>query len=79
MVRLSDVISNTNKKQPKRKSQEIRPKDEDVTLSDSQVARVLSDTQILKVRGKRFHLHPHSKRNGMRKSLPIMRNLLIGR
>ncbi|MGD8982502.1 MAG: HD domain-containing phosphohydrolase [Desulfobacteraceae bacterium] len=61
MMRLSDIISNTNKKQPQRKSQEIRPKDEDVTLSDSQVARVLSDTQILKVRGEKVSSSPSFK------------------
>ena len=53
MVRLSDIIPNVNKKQPQRKSPEDRSKDKDVKLSDSQVARVLSDTQILKVRGEK--------------------------
>ena len=53
MVRLSDILSNADKKQPQRKSLEVRSKDEDVKLSDSQVARVLSDTQILKVRGEK--------------------------
>ena len=61
MVRLSDIISNTNKKQPQKKSPEVRSKDEDVTLSDSQVARVLSDTQILKVRGEKASSAPSFK------------------
>ena len=53
MVRLSEIISNTPKKQPQKKSLKVRSTDEGATLSDSQMARVLSDTQILKVRGER--------------------------
>jgi HD-GYP domain-containing protein (c-di-GMP phosphodiesterase class II) len=61
MVRLSDIISKTNKKQSEKKSQEGRAKEEDVTLSDSQVAKVLSDTQILKVRGEKVSSEPSFK------------------
>ena len=61
MVRFSDIIKDGEKKEPIKESTEVTAEDEDLGLSDSQISRVMSDTQILKVRGQKASLDPASK------------------
>jgi HD-GYP domain-containing protein (c-di-GMP phosphodiesterase class II) len=65
MVRFSDIITNKDKnkdkKEPTKKSPEGKGEGEDLLLSNSQIARVLSDTQILKVRGEEVSFAPSVK------------------
>ncbi|MGD9033302.1 MAG: HD domain-containing phosphohydrolase [Desulfobacteraceae bacterium] len=58
MVRFSDIIKDGEQKEPSKKSPENRAEDEDLNLSDSQISRVMSDTQILKVRGEKASSDP---------------------
>lgn len=58
MVRFSDIIKDGEQKEPSKKSPENRAEDEDLRLSDSQISRVMSDTQILKVRGEKASVAP---------------------
>lgn len=58
MVRFSDIITDEDKKEPTEESTELIAEDEDLKLSDSQISRVMSDTQILKVRGEKASLAP---------------------
>ena len=58
MVRFSDIIKDGEKKEASKKSPENRAEDEDLRLSDSQISRVMSDTQILKVRGEKASSDP---------------------
>jgi len=53
MVRFSDIIKDREKKEPSKESTPARAEDEDLMLTDSQILKVMSDTQILKVRGKK--------------------------
>ena len=61
MVRFSDIIKDGEQKEPSKKSPENRAEDEDLNLSDSQISRVMSDTQILKVRGEKASSDPSFK------------------
>jgi len=58
MVRFSDIITDGEKKEPTKESAEATAEGEDLRLSDSQISRVMSDTQILKVRGKKASAAP---------------------
>jgi HD-GYP domain-containing protein (c-di-GMP phosphodiesterase class II) len=53
MVRFSDIITDGDEKEPTKESTEVPAEDEDLRLSDSQISRVMSDTQILKVKGEK--------------------------
>jgi HD-GYP domain-containing protein (c-di-GMP phosphodiesterase class II) len=61
MVRFSDIIKDGEKREPSKESTEFTAEDEDLGLSDSQISRVMSDTQILKVRGQKASLDPSFK------------------
>lgn len=52
MVRFSEIIKKANKTEPSDKPPEPGAENEELMMSESQIARVLSDTQILKVRGE---------------------------
>jgi HD-GYP domain-containing protein (c-di-GMP phosphodiesterase class II) len=56
MVRFSDIIKDGEKREPSKESTELTSEDEALGLSDSQISRVMSDTQILKVRGQKVSL-----------------------
>ncbi len=58
MVRFSDIITDRDKKEPTKESTEVPAEDEDLRLSDSQISRVMSDTQILKVKGEKASIAP---------------------
>ena len=58
MVRFSDIITDGDKKEPTKESTEVPAEDEDLRLSDSQISRVMSDTQILKVKGQKASIAP---------------------
>jgi HD-GYP domain-containing protein (c-di-GMP phosphodiesterase class II) len=58
MVRFSDIIKDGEQKEPSKKSPENGAEDEDLNLSDSQISRVMSDTQILKVKGEKASSAP---------------------
>lgn len=53
MVRFSDIIADRDKKEPRKKDLETKGEQEDLMLSNSEIAKALSDTQILKVRGEK--------------------------
>ena len=53
MVRFSDIIKDGEKREPSKEPTEVAAGDEDLGLSDSQISRVMSDTQILKVKGEK--------------------------
>jgi len=61
MVRFSDIIKDGEKREPSKESTEVAAEDEALGLSDSQISRVMSDTQILKVRGQKASLDPSFK------------------
>ena len=61
MVRFSDIIKDGEKRDPDKESSELATEDENLGLSDSQSSRVMSDTQILKVRGQKASLDPSFK------------------
>lgn len=61
MVRFSDIITERDKKELTEDSPKARDEHQDSGLSNSQIARVLSDTQILKVRGERSPLAPSNQ------------------
>ena len=63
MVRFSDIIIDKDKKGPGKEVLEIEGKQEDLMLSKSEISRVLSNTQILKVRGEKVSFAP-SMREG---------------
>ena len=53
MVRFSDIIIDGDKEEPTEESTEVPAEEEDLRLSDSQISRVMSDTQILKLKGEK--------------------------
>jgi HD-GYP domain-containing protein (c-di-GMP phosphodiesterase class II) len=61
MVRFSDIIKDGEKREPGKESTQVAAENEDLGLSDSQISRVMSDTQILKVRGQKVSLDPAFK------------------
>ncbi len=61
MVRFSDIITEKDKKKSRKRPPDATGEQKDSVLSNSQIARVLSDTQILKVKGERTSLAPPLK------------------
>jgi HD-GYP domain-containing protein (c-di-GMP phosphodiesterase class II) len=63
MVRFSDIVINEDKKESRKKdpASEIKGKGKESMLTNAEIAGVLSDTQILKVRGKRSSYAPPVK------------------
>ena len=63
MVRFSDIVIKEDKKEPRKKDpgSEIKADGEESTMSNAEIARALSDTQILKVRGERSFYTPTVK------------------
>jgi HD-GYP domain-containing protein (c-di-GMP phosphodiesterase class II) len=58
MVRFSDIIKDKDSKKPKKNSPETSNEQGDSALSNSQIARVLSESQISMVRGDMASLAP---------------------
>ena len=61
MVRFSDIITEKDKKKPRKTPPDATGEQKDSALSNSQIARVLSDTQILKVKGEKTSFAPPLK------------------
>ena len=61
MVRFSDIIKDKDRKKPTEESAENRDEQEDSALSNSQIARVLSDSQISMVRMEKASFAPPFK------------------
>ena len=63
MVRFSDIIRDKDKEEARKKGSlpEAKVEREDLMLSNSDIARALSDTQVLKVRGEKGPFTPPMK------------------
>jgi HD-GYP domain-containing protein (c-di-GMP phosphodiesterase class II) len=63
MVRFSDIVINEDNKEPRKKdpASEVEVEGEESILSNAEIEGVLSDTQILKVRGERSSYAPPVK------------------
>ena len=61
MVRFSDIIKDKDRKNPTKESSDTTGEQEDSALSNSQIARVLSDSQISMVRGEKALFAPPFK------------------